>query len=393
MFTNCRAKLLTVFLLLVSFEGFSNETDLTAPRASAEEVKIDFWDMAPLEEAFINIAPEKLADNIEVGKLGVDGGNKTPILRLAKELAENKYGKYDSLLISHKGKLLFESYFNNGRVDLPHFQFSATKGYTSLVLARAMQLGYITMADLHKPLVNFFKGVDTSKLATGIEKVTLHHLLSMRSGLRFSAEQLKDFRGNREKYSGTAEVQAFLEQTQPITKESQVYKYQASDPILVMHVLDAVVPGTAKDFIDKEFLNKMDIYHYKWTLDPKALPMAESGLNLTSRDMLKIGETLINNGRWKNKQLLSKNYLKAAFKALTKPTESWYPEGFNYGYLWYQTDIVLNTKSYNVNLAWGAGGNRVIVVNDLDLVIVITGHDAEDVIFKQITKQVLPAFI
>ena len=157
MFANYHAKLLTALVLLISFEGFSKETELKAPRVSAEEVKMDFWDMAPLEKAFINIAPEKLTDNLKVGKLGIDGGNKTPILTLAKALVENKYGKYDSLLISHKDKLLFESYYKRGRIDLPHFQFSATKGHTSLVLARAIQLGYITMADLNKPLVSFFK--------------------------------------------------------------------------------------------------------------------------------------------------------------------------------------------------------------------------------------------
>lgn len=393
MFANYHAKLLTALVLLISFEGFSKETELKAPRVSAEEVKMDFWDMAPLEKAFINIAPEKLTDNLKVGKLGIDGGNKTPILTLAKALVENKYGKYDSLLISHKDKLLFESYYKRGRIDLPHFQFSATKGHTSLVLARAIQLGYITMADLNKPLVSFFKELDNNKLADGAEKVTLHHVLSMNSGLRFTDEQLKDFRENREKYSGVAEVQAFLELTKPVTNESQVYKYQAPDPILVMHVLNAVVPGTAKDFVEKEFLNKMGIYNYKWKLDPKALPKAESGLNLTPRDMLKIGEMVINKGRWKNEQLISENYLMAAFKAVTKPTQSWIPESFNYGYLWYQTNIALNNKNYNVNFAWGAGGNRIIVVNELDLVIVVTGHDEEDVVFEPLIKAILPAFI
>ncbi|NMP31114.1 serine hydrolase [Thalassotalea sp. M1531] len=393
MFANYRAKLLTVLVLFISVEGFSNETELKAPKATAEEVKMDFWDIAPLEKAFINIAPEKLTGNLKVGKLGIDGGNKTPILTLVKELAENKHGKYDSLLISHKGKLLFESYFNSGRIDLPHFQFSATKGYTSLMVARAMQLGYVTMADLHRPLVSFFKDVDTSKLAVGIDKVTLHHLLSMRSGLRYSDEQLKDFRENREKYSGIAEVQAFLDFTQPVTKESQVFKYQGSDPILAMHVLEAVVPGTAKEFVEKEFFSKMGITDYKWQLDPKGMPVADSGVDLTSRDMLKIGEMLINKGKWENEQLLSESYLMVAFRAHTKATESWHPEDFSYGYFWYHTNTALNNKNYDISLAWGAGGNRIILVNELDLVIVITGQDAEDVIFDQITKYVLPAFL
>ncbi|WP_100642019.1 serine hydrolase domain-containing protein [Alteromonas facilis] len=393
MFANYRAKLLTALIIFVSFEGGANETELRAPRASLEETEMSFWDMPPLEKAFINTSPEKLADNIKVGKLGIDGGKKTPILKLAKELAENKHGKYDSFLISHKGKLLLESYFNSGRVDLPHFQFSATKGFTSLVIARAIQLGYLSMSDLNKPLVSFFKDVDTSKLAAGTELVTLHHVLSMSSGLRFSDEHLKDFRENREKYSGTTQIQAFFEKTQPITRQSQTYKYQAPDPILAMHLINVVVPGTAKEFVQHEFFNKMGITDYEWQLDPQEMPIAESGLDLTSRDMLKIGHMLANKGSLNNEKFLSEEYLLAAFGEIIKPTESWMPESFNYGYLWYQTDIALKNRNYNVNFAWGAGGNRIIVVNELDLVIVITGQDREDVIFDQITKHILPAFL
>lgn len=392
MFTKYKRKVVATAFLLASFGVISAENIHQAPRATAEEAIMDFWDIPPLDKAFINIAPEQLTDAIKVGKLGIDGGNKTPILTLAKELAENKYGKYDSLLISHKGKLLFESYFNNGRIDLPHFQFSATKAHTSLVVARAIQLGYIKMTDLHKPLVSFFNDVDTSKLAAGIELVTLHHLLSMSSGLRYSDEQLVDFRENPQKYTGTAQIQAFFEKTQPITKQTQTYKYQAPDPILAMHLINAVVPGTAKEFVENEFFNKLGITDYKWQLDIHGMPKAESGLDLTSRDMLKVGEMLANNGTLKASQFLSKEFLMAAFEPLTKPTESWIPESFNYGYLWYQTDIALNKKSYNVNFAWGAGGNRIMVVGELDLVIVITGQDAEDVIFDQISKYVLPAF-
>jgi CubicO group peptidase (beta-lactamase class C family) len=392
MFTRFKNRVMATSFLLASFGVISAENVHQAPRATAEEVKMDFWDMPSLDKAFINNTPEQLTDTIKVGKLGIDGGNKTPILTLAKELAENKHGKYDSLLISHKGKLLFESYYKRGRIDLPHFQYSATKGYTSLMLARAIELGHITMADLHKPIVSFFDDLDTSKLSVGAGQVTLHHALSMRSGLRFSDEQLKDFREKREKYSGIAEVQAFLELTEPVTKESQVFKYQGVDPILVMHVINSVVPGSAKEFVEKEFFNKMGIVDYKWALDPKGLLVADSGVDLTSRDMLKIGEMLANQGKWQGKHLLSKEYLAAAFSPITNATESWHPENFSYGYLWYQTNIASDNKNYDINLTWGAGGNRVIVVHQLDLVIVITGYDREDKVFEPLVDAILPAF-
>lgn len=50
-------------------------------------------------------------------------------------------------------------------------------------------------------------------------------------------------------------------------------------------------------------------------------------------------------------------------------------------------------NNYDVKFAWGGGGNRIIVVSELDLVVVISGHDREDKTMPQVTKQILPAFI
>jgi len=46
-----------------------------------------------------------------VDKLGIDGGNKAMMLTLAQKIADNKHGSFDSLLITYKDKLLFESYY------------------------------------------------------------------------------------------------------------------------------------------------------------------------------------------------------------------------------------------------------------------------------------------
>ena len=42
------------------------------------------------------------------------------------------------------------------------------------------------MDDLHKPIVSFFPEIDTNGLAMGVERITLDHTLSMRSGLRIA---------------------------------------------------------------------------------------------------------------------------------------------------------------------------------------------------------------
>jgi CubicO group peptidase (beta-lactamase class C family) len=239
--------LLLLMLLILTNSGFAQQSDSLAPEATAAEAKLSFGDIPDLKEAFIDAAPRDRKDGIHVGKLGTDGGNKAMILTLAQEIADNKYGNFDSFLIAHKGKLIFESYYSHGRINLPHGQASATKTYTSLALGRAIQLGYLTMADLDKPLVSFLKDLDPTKFVAGVEKITLHQALTMRSGIFLSAEQRMELEKNPGQIKGQRHVQAFLEHSAPITEASQVFVYK-DDPRLVMQVIDAVVPGSVKDF-------------------------------------------------------------------------------------------------------------------------------------------------
>lgn len=391
MVAKSKLKQLAALTLMVSLNSFAHSSQ--APEASVEENKISFWDLPTLKKPFIDSTPANKNDGLKVGNLNANSKNNTNILSLAKQLADNELGDYDSLLIQHNGEFVFESYYKRGRVNLPHFQASATKGYTGLVLARAMQLGYLTMDDLNKPLVSFLKDLQPEKFVEGADKITLHHALNMSSGLRFTNEQLTEFRENREKYSGIAQVQAFLSLSEPITEKSQTIKYQGTDPLMVMQVIDAIVPGTAEDFIKKELLDKLNINNYTWRNDHSGLPVGDGRASLTSRDMLKLGALVLNDGKWQGEQLLSSEYLTKATSALSQTNEDWQPKSFFYGYLWYQTDIKIADKSYDITLTWGAGGNRIIVVDELDLVIVLTGHDREDTIFAQLTNSILPAFI
>jgi len=389
--------LLAIFLFgsfsCVGAEKSTEGNNDLAPEATVAEAQISFRDLPKLKKAFFDTAPTDRKDGLAVGELAANAADKATILQLAHEIAEKKHGEYNSMLISHKNKLVFESYYLRGRVNLPHFQASATKGYTSLLVGRAIQLGYLTMADLNKPLASFLKDLDPTKFVNGVENITLHKAMTMSSGLRFSDEQLKKFRNNPKQYKGLSQVQAFLELSKPITLGSQTFNYTGADPIMVMQVIDAVVPGSAKTFIKNELLDKLEINNYKWRDDHSGIPIGDSGSNFTSRDMLKFGSLLASKGRWNGKQLISEVFLAKANSNITKAAADWHPDSFNYGYYFYQTDIAVDDKSYDTNVVWGGGGQHIVIIEELDLVIVITGWDMEDTIFNQVAERIIPAFV
>ena len=329
-----------------------------------------------------------------MGELGVDGGEKTAAVQLAKEIAEGKHGVYDSLLVSHKGQLLFESYYQRGRINLAHPQASAAKAYTSLALGRAIQLGYLTMTDLDKPLVSFFDDIDREKLVEGAELITLKKALTMSGGLSVSEEKWEELQQNPDAIQRQDFIQALLEHSGPITAESQTFFYGNHNPPMVMAVIDAVAPGTAQEFIKTEVLDKLNITNYLWSDHVSGLPEAGWRVSLTSRDMLKLGSVVLNEGKWNGEQLVPTEYLAKATTPLAKPTAEWIPDSYRYGYFWYQIPLTVGGNSYDVSFAWGGGGQRVIVIEDLDLIVVTTGHDGDDdtAIIARIAEHILPGF-
>ncbi|GAA6152066.1 serine hydrolase domain-containing protein [Pseudoteredinibacter isoporae] len=399
---NLKTTSLIATVLLTSLSGIvfaSTNGHANAPEIEATPIPLMYSEIPYLDKAFIDATPANRKDGIPVGTLGLNGGNKKMILQFAQEIADHKHGSYDSFLIAHKGKLLFESYYNRGRVNLPHYQASATKSHTGLVLGRAIQLGYLTMEDLDKPLLSFLKDLDSTKFADGVENITLNQALTMQSGVRLSREQKKALKKKPARLKGQGLVQAWFENTTPITAESQRFKY-GFGPEFVMQVIEAVVPGSAKDFIQKEFLEKMGITHYRW-LNNGITGLPESGWrsSLTSRDMLKIGTLVMNNGQWNGEQLIPAAFIdKASSRLLYTGDDDVHYGGQDvsnqgYGYFWWSADLKLGHQSYYSVSAQGGNGQLITLIEELDLIIVHTANDNDTAYLQKIAENILPAFV
>lgn len=357
------------------------------------------WDVPPLEKAVIDTVPAERGDGLVVGELGVDGGDIDMIVKLAQEIADGQHGNYDSLLIVHKGKLLFESYYLLGRVNLTHPQASATKSYTALALGRAIQLGYLTMDDLDKPLASFLKDLDPDKFVEGVEKITLHKALTMRGGLRVSEAKREDFQENQNRLKGQGEVQVYFENSEPITEESQNFLYGNFNPELVMQVIEAVVPGTSEEFIKNELLGKMGITTYSWQTGVSGLPFGGWRSSITSRAMVKLGALVMNKGNWNGEQLIPEAFIaKATSRILQTGDDEVFGGGkdvYNqgYGYFWWSADLNYDNKSFFSVSAQGGGGQFIILIDELDLMVVTTAHMREVMTLQMVAERILPAFI
>ncbi|MDP6524641.1 MAG: serine hydrolase domain-containing protein [Kiritimatiellia bacterium] len=346
-----------------------------------------------LETPYITVAPQDKSDGIPVGELGRDGGKKELVVKYAQELAkaseDPKTGKTDSLLISYRGKLVFESYYRRGRLNYPHYQMSITKSYTALALGRAIQLGHFSMDGLQKPVVGFLKDVDRSKIAEGADRITLDSAMHMGSGIRLEGQKIKELRKDPSQLKGQGQIRAYLENTAPIPEKDIKFKYQASDPALAMQVVEAVVPGSAEAFIRAQLLGKMGITNYGWQADLSGLPKSAAGCSIRSRDMLKIGMMMMAGGKWQGGQLIPEAFVKRALSPLAHSYGT-----SHYGYFWWVDEFKVGDKTYHCPAGRGAGGQFIFMFPDLDLIVVITAHNkGMGTMLQDAPKRIIPAFV
>jgi CubicO group peptidase (beta-lactamase class C family) len=124
-----------------------------------------------------------------------------------------------------------------------------------------------------------------------------------------------------------------------------------------------------------------------WPTDPQGYHLGFSGLKLPSRDLAKFGYLYLNGGRWDTTQVIPADYVRASTQPHSRP---YGPRGGGYGYQWWTTSMNLHASSGAI----GIGGQRIMVIPDLDLVVVITcdaqqqREDAEDLVSQTIIPAV-----
>jgi len=335
-----------------------------------------------LKEAYYSTSPEDLGDGLKVGRLDEPGTGKA-VRALISDDKAGKYSNLDSILLWKDGELLFEMYNRRGRVNGPHYTMSITKTLTSVTLARAIQVGLLSMEDLDKPVTSFMPGIDQLKIQPGVKTITLREALYMKSGLRFPDKNLPFILG--QKYQRQQFFQQLFEKTAPVTDASKGYKYTGTDPSLIMMIIDIKTNGKVQQFITREIAAKFGAI-YCWDNQGCGIPKCGAGSNFTSRSLLKIGTAVIQGGKYNNQQLLSSEYIKEVMNR---------KKGEGYFYYFHNRKKRAAGKEVYFISGIGAGGQYMATFPELNIVAVATAHNKKQIglPLNAILEHLIPLFL
>lgn len=150
--------------------------------------------------------------------------------------------------------------------------------------------------------------------------------------------------------------------------------YCSGDLNLVGGTVAAVTHRWLPEFFEESLAGPLQFGRYYLNLMPDGQAYMGGGAYLRPRDQLKLGQLYLNGGVWHGKRIISKSWVNESTSVHSHfdPKFS-LGQKHEYGYGWHIHDLKSGANTYRVFAAEGNGGQFVIVVPDLDLVVGITG--------------------
>lgn len=261
-----------------------------------------------------------------------------------------------SLLIVKNDRLIFERYYGDASYDQPYKIASVTKTITALLLGIAMADGKIKGTDATVAALFPEESRDLPSYRT--RQITLEHLLTMRSGLQWDrwGDDFKRLMASRNRFHGALR----LKQLHP---PGTVFKYNSALSHLIGGAVARASDDNLLDFANARLFGPMEESAQSWRRDPRGYYVGGWGLQLTSRQLAKLGVLLLHNGTWYGREVVPADWI----EKMTTPHVR-FGNGKGYGYhIWTRT-----MSGCAAALAIGRGGQFIVTVPAHRLIIVIT---------------------
>jgi CubicO group peptidase (beta-lactamase class C family) len=265
------------------------------------------------------------------------------------------------LIVYKDDHVVKEKYFHPGDSLSAHDVRSVTKSVTATLIGIAIDRGMIPSDDMKigdylRPLVG---SMDSAKA-----NIRIRDVLSMSSGL--SGNDLPDILEYNNWHNAPNQLQYTLNKPL-INQPGQVFGYNTGASHLISAILTRAGEMSTIQFARQHLFQPLGIAEHSWEADKQGINIGGAGLSLTPQDMLKIGQLYLNKGVYNGVRVVSENWIEKAstYKITTNGVE---PFGPGYGYFWW----VGNDGKHGYSFANGYGGQFIVVVPDLKLIVVAT---------------------
>jgi len=296
---------------------------------------------------------------------GVDPELIAELFRDAAEL-EALHG----LLVVKNGRLIAEGYFGEGSVGEEALLQSVTKSFTSASVGLALARGCIR--DVDQRMVEFFPDVADGITDPRKREITIRQMLQMRAGYPW------------EETDSTLWESFIAGDYLPLVAEVPLSRdpgtgFEYSN--ITSHLLGVIVARACDtDLLDLArdgLFAPLGVEPGPWLRDPYGYRYGHAELRLRARDLARFGVLYLDRGAFGGRRVLPAEWVEASLGRYSSDISGAgvragrlgrYFRDVGYGYQWWSARV----GAHAFEFAWGHGGQLVILLDDLDMVVVVT---------------------
>lgn len=272
-----------------------------------------------------------------------------------------------ALLIIKNDTIRYEKYYKDGNKNTNFSSNSIGKSFISALIGIAISEGYIESVDDYiSKYIPEFKG-------TELEKIPIKACLQMASGIDFDEENdLSKFSIKTLLGFKSMKILSKCKISEPPFTHR---KYLSINTEILGEIIRNSTGYTLSEFMEEKLWKKIGTEKEAfWTLNNNK-ELAMGGLNITIRDFARFGRLYLNEGKYNNNQIISKEYIKESFNIETEYSRPFanndYSNIIGYGYQWWIPSG--NEKEF---LAIGVFGQYLYVNPEKNIIIVKTSADS-----------------
>lgn len=277
--------------------------------------------------------------------------------------AERIAPKMQAIVVMRDGQIADERYFNGATAETLLNTRSVTKTVTAMLVGVAIADGRL---DGVSDLVARSLGADRDWA-----DIRVVDLLTMSSALDCNDSD-PESPGNEENMYPLPDWHAWARRV-PLdpgyVKDAQgrgPFRYCTAGVLLLAQVLEAATGETVDLYAEARLFTPLGINNPNWSRSPSGDVMPGGGLELTGRDLAKLGVLLARQGAWGGRQLLPADFVDSMLASQRSANAAQ-----DYGYLMWRRTYRLACGDFTLPYMAGNGGNAVVILPELDGAVVI----------------------